>query len=165
MNGQVDGNVRGFVNTLTVRGTIGKNLLAFVERLELESTGKVGGSATAFVANFGLEGNVGRDLLVFSKHLTVSGKVGGGIKVKGNALTINSTAEVGGPISFEGNKPAEVSPKAKLASPVEYHKMEHKPRYMQAHYYVWRVIWTAAFILFGMVLVLLAPKFAEETVR
>ncbi len=35
---------------------------------------------------------------------------------------------------------------------------------MQGHYYVWRVIWTAAFILFGVVLFLLMPKFAQETI-
>jgi hypothetical protein len=35
---------------------------------------------------------------------------------------------------------------------------------MQGHYYVWRVIWTAAFVLFGVVLFLLMPKFAEETI-
>ena len=165
MNGQVDGNVRAFVNTLTVRGTIAKNLLTFVERLEMESAGKIGGSVTAFVANFAMSGSVGRDLFVFSKHLTVDGKVAGGIKDKGSEMTIGANAEVAGPIRFEGDNPAEVSPKAKLASQVEYHKMVHRPRYMEGHYYVWRVIWTAAFILFGMVLVLLAPKFAEETIR
>jgi hypothetical protein len=36
---------------------------------------------------------------------------------------------------------------------------------MEGHYYVWRIIWTAAFVLFGMVLFLLLPKFAEEAVR
>ena len=165
MNGQVDGNIRMFINTLTIRGTVAKNVLAFVERLELESAAKVGGSVTTFVQSFALDGSVGRDVLIFSKHLTVSGKVGGEIKAKGDALTINSSAEVDGPIYFEGKNPADVSAKAKLASPVQYHKMERKPRYMEGHYYVWRVIWTAAFILFGMVLCLLAPKFAEEAIR
>jgi cytoskeletal protein CcmA (bactofilin family) len=165
MNGQVDGNIRAFMNTLTVRGKVAKNLLTFGERLELESDGKIGGSATSFAESFALDGGVGRDLLIFAKHLTVSGKVGGGIKAKGSLLTINSTAEVGGPIYFEGTNPAEVSAKAKLASPVEYHKMEHRPKYMQGHYYVWRVIWTAAFILFAMVLCLIVPKFAEETIK
>src|SRR6202008_3157169 len=57
------------------------------------------------------------------------------------------------------------SQQAKLASPVDFHKLEHKPHYEEGHYYIWRVIWTAAFILFGMVLVLLMPSFAEEAVR
>jgi cytoskeletal protein CcmA (bactofilin family) len=165
VNGQVDGNIRAFTNTLTIRGNVGKNVLTFDERMDFEPAAKVGGSLTIFVENLSLDGTLGRDLLIFGKHLSLSGKVRGGIRMKGEALTINAGAEVNGPIRYDGDHPAEVSSQAKLASPVEFHKLEHKPRYMQGHYYVWRVIWTAAFILFGMVLVLLMPKFAEETVR
>jgi cytoskeletal protein CcmA (bactofilin family) len=165
VNGQVDGNIRAFTNTVTIRGTVAKNVLTFVESFDVESNAKIGGSLTIFVENLRLGGGLGRDLLVMGKHPTISGKVGGGIRAKVDTLTIESTAEVDGPIRVDGNKPPEVSPKAKLASPVDYHHMEHKPKYMEGHYYVWRVIWTAAFILFGMVLVLLMPKFAEETVR
>src|SRR5438445_6044237 len=164
VNGQVDGNIRAFTNTLTIRGNVGKNVLTFDETVNFEPAAKVGGSMTIFVENLSLDGSLGRDLLIFGKHLSVSGKVRGGIRMKGNALTINAGAEVDGPIRYEGENPAEVSTQAKLASPVEFHQLEHKPRYMKAHYYVWRVIWTGAFILFGMVLVLLMPKFAEDTV-
>ncbi len=165
VNGQVDGNIRAFTNTLTIRGNVGKNVLTFDESVNFEPAAKVGGSMTIFVESLSLDGSLGRDLLIFAKHLSISGKVRGGIRMKGNALTINAGAEVDGPIRYDGDNPAEVSSQAKLASPVEFHKLEHKPRYMQGHYYVWRVIWTAAFILFGMVLVLLMPKFAEGTVR
>jgi cytoskeletal protein CcmA (bactofilin family) len=165
VNGQVDGNIRAFTNTLTIRGNVNKNVLTFDERVNFEPAAKVGGSMTIFADNLSLDGSLGRDLLIFAKHLSVSGKVRGGIRMKGNALTINAGAEVDGPIRYEGDNPAEVSAQAKLASPVEFHKLEHRPRYMQGHYYVWRVIWTAAFILFGMVLVLLMPTFAEQTVR
>jgi len=164
VNGDVDGNIRAFTNTMTIRGAVARNVLTFVDIMNLEPTAKVGGSLTIFVENMTLEGTLGRDVLVFGKHFTLSGKVGGGIRMKGDELTIASNAEVDGPIRYEGNKEAEVAPGAKLASPVEFHKLEHKPRYMQAHYYVWRVIWTAAFVLFGVVLFLLMPKFAEETI-
>ena len=85
--------------------------------------------------------------------------------MKGDTLTINSGSEVDGPIRFEGNNEAEVAAGAKLASPVEFHKMEHKPKYMEGHYYVWRVIWTAAFMYYsGVVLFLLMPNFSQETI-
>lgn len=164
VNGQVDGNIRAFTNTLTIRGTVGKNVLTFVDVLNVESEGKIGGSLTIFVENLNLEGGLGRDLMVFGKHVNLSGKVGGSIKMRGDLLTINSTARVDGPIHVDGHQEPEVSPQAKLASPVDYHKMEPKPKYMEGHYYIWRLIWTAAFILFGVVLFLLLPKFAEETI-
>ncbi len=165
INGQVDGNIRTFTNNITVRGTVAKNVTTFNETVTLDSGGKIGGSLTAFTKSLSLDGRLGRDLLVMSQHADISGTIGGSVRAKGEELTIGDRAEIQGPIRFEGHKPAEVSPRAKLAFPVEFHQLEHKPRYMEGHYYVWRVIWTAAFILFGMVLVLLMPKFAEETVR
>jgi cytoskeletal protein CcmA (bactofilin family) len=164
VNGQVDGNVRAFTNTLTIRGTVAKNVLTFDEVVNVESSGKIGGSLTLFVETLNLEGMLGRDLFMFGKHLALSGKIDGAVKMKGDLLTINSSAQVAGPIYFEGNKEPEVSPQAKLASPVDYHKMEHKPHYLEGHYYVWQVIWLAAFVLFGLVLFQLMPRFAAEAV-
>lgn len=165
VDGKVDGNIRAFTNTLTIRGTVAKNVLTFDERVNLESAGKIGGSLTIFVENLSLEGSLGRDLLVFGKHVTISGKVGRGIREKGSELTITGSAEVGGPILYEGDAPAEVSPSAKLASPVEFKKLEHKREYREAHYYIWQVIWAAAGILFGLVLFALMPKFSQEAVK
>jgi cytoskeletal protein CcmA (bactofilin family) len=164
VNGQVDGNVRAFTNTLTIRGTVAKNVLTFDEVVNVESGGKIGGSLTLFVETLNLEGILGRDLFMFGKHLSLSGKIDGAVKMKGDLLTINPSAQVAGPIHFEGNKEPEVSPQAKLASPVDYHKMEHKPQYMEGHYYVWQVIWLAAFVIFGLVLFQLMPRFSAEAV-
>ena len=163
--GQIDGNIRAFTNTLTLRGTVGRNILTFDQRVDVDSAAKVGGSITVFVENLTLDGNLGRDLLIFAKHLSISGKVGGGIRMKGRDLTINAGAEVDGPIRYDGDNPAEVSSSAKLAQPVEYHKLEHKPRYMEGHYYVWQVIWMAAFVLFGLVLFQLMPAFSRQAVE
>lgn len=164
INGQVDGNIRAFTNTLTIRGTVAKNVLTFDEVVNLESAGKIGGSLTLFVESLNLDGSLGRDLMMFGKHLTLSGKVDGSVRMKGDLLTINSSAQVGGPIRYDGHKEAEVSQQAKLASPIEFHKLEAKPKYMEGHYYVWRLIWTAAFVLFGVVLFLVLPKFTGEAI-
>lgn len=165
ITGDVDGNIRAFTNNLTISGNVTRNVLTFDESVNVESEGKIGGSMTIFVKSLSMDGHLGRDLLIFSEHTGISGTVGGGIKAKGDSLDISSGAQVDGPVRFDGNKPPEVSSQAKLASPVEYHKMEHKSRYQEGHYYIWRVIWTAAFIVLGMVLLLLAPNFGAETVN
>jgi len=165
VTGQVDGNIRAATNNLTITGTVARNVLSFNEVLNLDSAGKVDGSLTVMGASVGIDGKLGRDLLVFGDHTTISGSVGGGVRVKGNNMSIASTAQVAGPIHYEGENPASVASEAKLASPVEYTKRARKSEYTEGHYYLWRVIWTAAFVLLGMVLVLLLPKFAEEAVR
>ena len=165
IGGQVDGNIRAAVNTLTVTGSVGKNALTFAEYANLDPAGKIGGSITAFVESLNVEGKLGRDMLIFSKHLSISGAVGGGIQAKGGTLSISATGEVDGPVRFEGEVAPEVSPGAKLASPVEYKKWEHKRSYRDSSYYVWQVIWSAAYILFGLVLFSLMPEFSQEAVK
>ena len=165
INGQVDGNVRGANNNLTITGTVGKNVMVFEETLTLDANGKVGGSLTSFAENVGAEGSVGRDALLFFAHATLAGKIGGGVRAKGDTLVIGSTAVIDGPVHFEGHKPPEVSPSAKLASPVEFKQMEKKSSYREGHYYIWQIIWAAAFILFGLVLFALMPKFSQEAVK
>jgi cytoskeletal protein CcmA (bactofilin family) len=165
INGQIDGNIRSFSNNLTITGTVGKNVLTFNEVVNLDSAGKVGGSMTAFAQSVGVDGKLGRDLLLMDGETIISGTVDGEVRVKGRNLSLGSSAQVGGPIRYEGDNPANVSSGAKLASPVEFTKKQHRSQYAEGHYYLWRVIWTAAFVLFGLVLFLLLPRFAEETVR
>ena len=107
---------------------------------------------------------VGRDVLAFVNETAVAGNIGGGIQAQGNTLKFNSGAQVDGPVKFKGNKPPEVSSGAKLAIPVVFTQLEHHKRYQESGFYVWRVIWTAAVILFGLVLFLLLPNFARATV-
>lgn len=164
VNGQIDGNIRSFSNNLTITGTVGKNVLTFNEVVNLDSAGKVGGSLTAFAQSVGIDGRLGRDLMVMAGETIISGTIDGEVRAKGRNLSIGSSAQVAGPIHYEGDNPASVASGAKLATPVEFTKMRHKSRYTEGHYYVWRVIWTAAFVLFGLVLFLLLPKFAAETV-
>jgi cytoskeletal protein CcmA (bactofilin family) len=165
INGQIDGNIRSFSNNLTITGTVGKNVLTFNEVVNLDSAGKVGGSLTAFSQSVGIDGKLGRDLLLMDGETTISGTIEGEVRVKGHNMSIGSSAQVGGPIRYEGDNPASVSSGAKLTSPVEFTKKQHKSEYTEGHYYLWRVIWTAAFVLFGLVLFLLLPKFSEDTVR
>jgi cytoskeletal protein CcmA (bactofilin family) len=165
ISGQVDGNVRAFANNVTISGTVARNVLTMNEVANLESNGKVEGSFTALADFVSIDGHLGRDLLMLTTQGTITGDVGGEVQAKGHTLSIASSAQVGGPIHYEGENPASVASGAKLASPVQFVQWEHESKYKTGHYYIWRVIWTAAFVLFGMVLFLLMPKFSEETVR
>ena len=165
IRGKVDGNVRAAGNTVTITGSVGKNVTWFGDTVDLDSTGKVGGGLTMFGATGNIDGRLERDILFFGQNLHVGGTIGGEIRAKGASLVIGSTAKVDGHVKFEGHQEPEVSGHAKLAFPVEYKKLERKAAYNGGRYYVWQVIWTAAFVLFGLVVFLLLPKFAMETVR
>ena len=165
VSGQVDGNIRAATNNLNISGTVAKNVLALNEVVNLDNAGKIGGSLTAMGQTVSVDGHLGRDLLDMGDETIISGTIDGEVQSKGNSMSIASTAQVGGPIHFEGEHQATVDAGARLASPVQFTQMKHESQYAEGHYYVWRIIWTAAFVLLGLVLFLLLPKFAEETVR
>jgi len=165
ISGEVDGNVRSANNNITITGNVAKNAMIFGQTVTLDANGKVGGSVTCFGQSSTLDGSVGGDVLLFFEHADLAGKVGGGVRAKGDSLVISSSAVIDGPIHFEGNKQADVSPSAKLASPIEFKQLEKHVTYRHSGYYVWQVIFAAAFVLFGLVLFALMPKFSEDAVR
>jgi cytoskeletal protein CcmA (bactofilin family) len=164
ISGQVDGNLRSMANNITITGNIDRNVSAFTEWITVDPSGKIGRNLTNFTKSLTLDGSLGRDLLTIFGKGTINGSIGGSMSAKGENLTINSGASIAGTAKFEGDNPADVSTSAKLASPLEYKKLEHKSHsdVRGSGYYVWTVIWAAAYILFGLVLLSLLPGFARE---
>jgi cytoskeletal protein CcmA (bactofilin family) len=166
ISGQVDGNVRNASNNLTITGSVGRNVSSFTETLTIDSTGKIGRSLTTFTKSLDLDGALGGDLLGFVATSTVGGSVGGDLRIKGDSLSVVSGASIAGKAMFEGDKPADVASGAKLSSPIEFKRQEHHHEMERGlGYYIWRVIWTGTFIVFGMVLLALLPLFGRESVE
>jgi cytoskeletal protein CcmA (bactofilin family) len=161
----VDGNVRGYAGNISLKGSVGRNVMLFGGDVNIDRDAKIKGSVTSFCGHNAIDGRVDRDLLVFAGEINITGSVGGSARIKGGDLHIDSAAQIGGPVDFEGDDPPEVSPQAKLASPVHFEKRQHGPDYSDWHYYLWQVIWAAAYILYGLVLFALLPGFSEDAVK
>jgi cytoskeletal protein CcmA (bactofilin family) len=164
VSGVVDGNLRAGANNVTLTGSVDRNVMLWNETFNLDPSGKIGRSLTAGGETLTLDGKVGRDFLGFAESTNISGFIGGSVREQGNSLSIASGAEIDGKTSFKGHKEPSVASDAKLASPIEFTKIERRHEARGGSYYVWRVIWTGTFILFGLVLAGLMPKFALETV-
>ncbi|PYT43293.1 MAG: hypothetical protein DMG47_13740 [Acidobacteria bacterium] len=163
--GHVDGNIRSYAGNLTLKGTVGRNVMIFGGDVNIDRDAKIGGSITSFTGHESIDGHVKRDVLAMGGQITITGTIGGSAKIKSGELIIDSSAEVGGPIDSTGDKPPQVSAQAKLASPVHFEKLKHGDDYRTVHYYVWQVIWAAAFILFGLVLFAAMPNFSQDAVK
>jgi len=164
VSGVVDGNLRTGSNNVTLTGTVERNVTVWNETFNLDSSGKIGRSLTAGGETLTLDGKIGRDFLGFAESTNISGFIGGSVREQGNSLSIASGAEIDGKTVFKGNKEPNVASDAKLASPLEFTKIERRREERGGGYYLWRVIWTGTFILFGLVLASLMPRFAVETV-
>jgi len=167
VNGRVDGNVRAFAQTIVISSNIGKNVMVFGSEMNLRDTANVGGTITLFTGDTELNGRVSGDLLGFGGHFDVNGFLGHDVKVQSDTLSIGANAEIKGQTKFEGTREAEVSPSAKLGSPVEFTLKKRNPErnYSSARFY-WHqtLLWGASFV-FGLVVLLLAPGFFFDTER
>ena len=165
LDGTVDGNLRIFANRLLVRGSVGKNVSAFAEHIDFKDRSQVSGGMMLFAADTNLEGRLGRDLMGFIRTVMVNGYIGGNAQLRSYRLSIGPSAEIVGKASYTGDHSPEVSPQAKLASPLEVKIVKRRPQYASPRFY-WRQLlrYGGAFV-FGLVLVLLAPGFFAEVVR
>jgi cytoskeletal protein CcmA (bactofilin family) len=164
VSGVVDGNLRAGANNVTLTGSVDRNVMLWNETFNLDSSGKIGRSLTAGGETLTLDGKIGRDFLGFAESTNISGFIGGSVREQGNSLSITSGAEIDGKTKFKGHKEPSVASDAKLASPIEFTMIERRHAERDGGYYLWRVIWTGTFILFGLVLASLMPKFALEAV-
>jgi cytoskeletal protein CcmA (bactofilin family) len=165
VNGVIDGNLRALANNVTLAGSVDRNVTLWNETFNLDGSGKIGRSLTAGGETLTLEGKIGRDFLGFADGTTISGMIGGSVRERGKSLAIVSGAEIDGKTIFRGAKEPSVASDAKLASPVEFTKIERHQQERGGGYYLWRVILTGTIIVFGLVLAGLMPKFAVETVE
>jgi hypothetical protein len=127
----------------------------------------VGGTITLFTGDTELTGHVAGDLLAFGGNFDINGVLGHDAAFQSDTLSIGPSAEIKGHTKFEGNREAEVSPSAKLGSPVEFILKKHSPEknYSSARFY-WHqtLLWGASFV-FGLVVLLLAPGFFFDAER
>jgi len=166
VSGHVDGNVRAFTNNITITGTVDKSVMTMNEDARLEPSASVGHNFTSFTQILALDGKVGRDVLSMFQEGTIAGTIAGNLRARGQSLAITSNAQIDGSAKFEGEKPADVAAGAKLASPLQFTKIEHKSRTERGiGYYIWRIVWAGAWILLGLVLLSLMPGFAKDTVE
>ena len=166
INGQVDGNVRSYAQTLSIDGTVSKNVLAANQDFEMGPNGKIGGSLTLGGGSALISGSVGRDLMFGGGEATIDAIVGGGMRLHcADALRIGPHADVRGTTQYTGRHTAEIDPSAKLASPLAFTRMKEGPDYTSWRYYWHRVLFWGAAFLFGLVLMLLLPRFFGEGVQ
>ena len=167
VDGTVDGNVRVFTNLGNIGGSVGKNITAFANTLELTSKGQVGGGLIALAANATLDGRIHRDVLGLVGRTYLDGMVGGQVWIRGRTLAITSTAEIGGPASFEGRERPTVSAGAKLASPlhVEIRQQVRRARLAGIVVVVHAIVGYAAALGFGTLLITVAPRFFRTALR
>jgi cytoskeletal protein CcmA (bactofilin family) len=164
LSGGVDGNARVFAQTATLENSIAKNVTAWAQHLELLSPAKVNGSVMAFAASVTHEGSTAGDFAAFTGQGQIDGFIGGDSRFRGGNLIIGPNAQLAGKAGYKGDKQPDISPRAKLASPISVEIVKHRPNYLSGRFYRFAVLWTAAAFVFGLLLLFLMPDFFSQLV-
>lgn len=159
VGGTVDGNVRSFAQSLVLNGSVAKNVMALGRNIDMNSKANVLGTMTLAGANGSLGGPINGDLLAFAGVLEIDGSLSKNANIRAGRLILGPGSSVAGRIQYEGQRPPQISPGAKLANPIEIHLMHpRRSRFVSQGYYWSRVLSWAASFLFGIVMWLLAPR-------
>jgi cytoskeletal protein CcmA (bactofilin family) len=159
VNGPVDGNVRLWCQAAALNSTIAKNAMAWAQALELDSKAKIGGTMTVGSEVAQLNGHIGGDVLAFADLVGINGSMGHDVQVRAERLNIGPTGEIDGETKYRGRRQPEISPGAKLASPVQITYEKPGPDYSRGAYYWHQVLFWGAGFLLGLVMLLVMPGF------
>jgi cytoskeletal protein CcmA (bactofilin family) len=159
VSGPVDGNVRAWCQTLSLSSTIGRNVTSWTETMELEQKAKVGGSLMSGGRDVEINGQVGGDFMVGADTVEIGGSVDRNANVRSTSLSLGPNSEIKGQTKYKGHHEAEVASGAKLGSPIDFTQAKEGPDYQSARFYWHQLLFWGASLLFGIVLLLLAPGF------
>ena len=167
VNGPVDGNVRACVQTLQLNNTVGRNVMGWAGDVNLDEKARVNGTMTLGFGQAQLDGAVAGDLLAYGGEMGVNGLLGHNAMIHAGNVSIGPRAEIKGQTKVEAHQQPEVSPTAKLGSPLEFTLKKRGPEkdYSSARFY-WHqtLLWGASFV-FGLAVLLLAPGFFFDAER
>ncbi|HXJ15817.1 MAG TPA: zf-HC2 domain-containing protein [Candidatus Polarisedimenticolia bacterium] len=165
LNGPVDGNVRAWAQSTSLNGTIAKNAMIFSEQMDFDEKANVGGTMTLFSANAELDGHLGGDLMAAGGVFDIDGSLGNNASIRAGRLSIGPHAEIKGHTKYSGRRQPDVSPGAKLGSPIETTIVKRGPNYSRPGYYWHQMLMWGASFLFGLVVLLAVPAFFSDVVQ
>lgn len=123
VDGPVSGSVRVAGSAININNVVGQNVNAFGATVNLSDASKVGWDVLIGTASANLNGEINKDLHGGGAAITINGKVGKNVNLslgdKNSQLTLGDRANIGGNLSYQAEKDASISDKAKIAGKTE----------------------------------------------
>ena len=167
ISGTVDGNLRVFSRGMVLQGNVAKNVTAFGRSVDLISRSNVGGGMIVIAGETDLDGKIQRDLLAVVGRTDLDGLIGGQVWLRGGTLAVASTADIRGPVTFEGREQPAVETGAKLSSPIrtELTQEMRRGRRSTARALFRAIFSYGAALGVGILLLVIFPGFFRATLR
>ena len=161
VTGEVDGSLRLLGGQLELRGPVGEDVAAAVGTLRMTPAARIGRDVLASAGEVALLGPVAGDVKLTGGDVTLGARIGGKADLTVQSLSVESDAELVGPLTYRSAKMATVAPGARLA---DVERLEAPERSTGGLVLGFVVGWLRAFFAFtilGVLLAFVSPRFAS----
>lgn len=126
VNGSVGHAVRLAGEKINISGNISGDLIIFASEANIASKAKVGGDMLFGAGNMRLDGPVGKDVKGGANKVIVANSVGGDVQLSVKNLTLTSSANILGNLTYTGEKEADIQSGAKVGGKTTHNMPEPK---------------------------------------
>jgi len=160
VNGEIAGGARLAGNTIKVNGNIDGDLLAAGNTIDIASTARIGGDFLFGVPTVRIDGPVEGYIKGGGNEVIVTNGVGGDIKVNVDRLTIASTANIQGSLTYTSENEADIQSGAQIGGTTTHKLPEVRDPAKAAPFFGigGKVVAFLMTLLAGIVVVLVAPR-------
>jgi len=164
INGDITHAVRAVAETININGDVGGDVMVGCGKVNIASTARVGGDllfgADIAVIDGPIEGNIKGS----GREVTISNGVNGKVELEVESLTILSTANIGGDLSYTSEEEADIQAGAQIAGATTHKLPEAKKDEAKVFPFVLffgalgKVISFLMALVTGLIIILLAPR-------
>jgi cytoskeletal protein CcmA (bactofilin family) len=159
--GEVQGSARLAGTTVTVGGKVDGDLMAMASTLTVQNEASVGRDLIGAIGTGTFAGPIRRNVKVAGSELTFSGPVGGDVTVSAATLKLAEGAAIQGNLDYTSNQTVN-SAGGTVAGSTHHYYPSNGPTLLS--YVIGWFQTLVGFLLLGMLLILVAPRFNEKAV-
>ena len=168
LNGNIGDDARVSGGMININGMVEDDLIAAGGQITLGSNAGVGGDLVVYGGTVKVNGEIAGDAVLNGGDINISGKIGGNVVVDGAAnLTIDSSAEIKGDVSYKSVNEATISDNAVIEGEIKATIIESTEKveavkkapiaFFTATYIGAKVVSFVSLFVLGIILILAIP--------
>lgn len=164
ISGAVSGDVRLAAQTVNISSAVGGNASIAAQSFSLEQEGSIGRDLSAAATEINLNGDVGRDAALGADNAFVTSAIGRNIKAGVDSLRLESTAKVGGDLTYTSDKDVVVARGAQIAGTTHRYEppQENQRGALSKIGLILNLYMVVALMLIAFAFVLLLPRMFHD---
>ncbi len=127
VNGDVAHAARLAGETLNIRGDVGGDLIAFCSAANIANTAEIGGDLLVGAGNVRIDALIEGDVKGGAGEVTITNGVRGNVELEVDNLTVASTANIEGDLTYTSENEAEIESGAQVGGTTTHQPVEEEP--------------------------------------